>query len=139
MWIPCNPNPKRKEVPDCVIRAVAIALKKSWYEVYDALCLLGREEADVPNDGPVWGLFLRRMGFRPFLLPESCPSCVTVRAFCDMFPMGTYIIGTGSHAVTVIGGDYYDSWDSGDEVPSFFWEKPLRKREDEQWLMLTDR
>jgi len=37
-----------------------------------------------------------------------------------MFPKGTYIIGTGSHAVAIINGDYYDSWDSGDEIPSFF-------------------
>ena len=32
-----------------------------------------------------------------------------------------YLIGTGSHAVAVIDGDYYDSWDSGNEIPAYFW------------------
>ena len=31
------------------------------------------------------------------------------------------IIGTGKHAVAIIDGNYYDSWDSGNEIPSFFW------------------
>jgi hypothetical protein len=38
-----------------------------------------------------------------------------------MFPKGAYIIGTGSHAVCVLDGDYFDSWDSGDQIASYFW------------------
>ena len=121
MWIHCNPNPKYKEVPDCVVRAICIALNKRWIEVYDDLCALGREEANMPSADAVWGKYLHQCGFRPFLLPEACPECVTIGLFCMMYPQGTYIIGTGSHAVAVIDGDYYDSWDSGEQVPSFFW------------------
>ena len=121
MYIRANPNPKGKEAPDCVIRALAIALGRSWYEVYDELCVLGRRECNMPSADAVWGKFLYLMGFEPFLLLEACPRCVTVEAFARMFPRGVYIIGTGSHAVAVIYGDYYDSWDSGEEVPSFFW------------------
>ena len=75
----------------------------------------------MPNSNYVWGLDLKSKGGTQFLLPESCPSCITVRAFCEKFPDGIYVIGTGNHAVAVIDGDYYDSWDSGDEVPSYFW------------------
>jgi hypothetical protein len=82
---------------------------------------LGETECELPNTNNVWGMYLSRMGMEQFLLPESCPKCVTVRAFCKRFPTGTYVIGTGGHAVTVIDGDYYDSWDSGSEVPSYFW------------------
>ena len=121
MWIKCNPNPLRKEVPDCVVRAICIATNRPWMDIYDRLCETGREECNMPSADSVWGKFLYRMGFTPFLLPESCPECVTIRMFCAMYPMGTYIIGTGSHAVAVIDGHYYDSWDSGDQVPSFFW------------------
>lgn len=121
MWINCNPNPKRKHVPDCVIRALVIALNKSWYDVHDELCALSREECSVTCDDDVWGKYLYQMGFVPFLLPETCPSCITIKRFCIMYPRGIYIIGTGNHAVAVIDGDYYDSWDSGDEIPSFFW------------------
>ena len=121
MWMRTNPNPAHKEVPDCVIRAISIALNKRWIEVYDDLCALGRVEFNMPSADAVWGKYLYEMGFEPFLLPKSCPQCVTIDAFCHIFPRGTYIIGTGSHAVAVIDGDYYDSWDSGNEIPSFFW------------------
>ena len=122
MWMRCNPNPAHKNVPDCVIRAVCIALNMRWLDVFDDLSAVARSEFSVTVDDDVWGKYLYRIGFEPFLLPESCPRCVTVRAFTRYFPRGTYIIGTGTHAVAVVDGDYYDSWDCGNMVPSFFWK-----------------
>lgn len=121
MWIRCNPNPLGKSTGDCVVRAVAVATGQSWRRVYRDLCRLGESECEMPSNNALWGLYLRDMGFRQFLLPESCPRCVTVRAFSKQFPEGTYVIGTGGHAVAVIDGDWYDNWDSGNEVPSYFW------------------
>lgn len=121
MWIRTNLNPSHKEVGDCVIRAIAIALNRSWESVYDDLYRLGRREHDMMSSNEIWGLYLYQHGFEPFLLPEACPKCVTVREFAKRFPRGTYIIGTGTHAVAVVDGDYYDSWDSGNTVPAYFW------------------
>ena len=121
MWIFSNPNPLRKHVPDCVIRAVSIALNESWYKIYDELTDVGRRDANMPSADTVWGHYLYSKGFEPFLLPSACPKCTTINEFTKMYPKGTYIIGTGTHAVAVIDGDYYDSWDSGEEIPSFFW------------------
>jgi len=121
MWIRCNPNPLGKQTSDCVVRAIAIATEQSWKRTYRELCALGEIEAELPNSNHVWGLYLKEHGAKQFLLPESCPSCITVRAFCERFPEGVYVIGTGSHAVAVLDGDYYDAWDSGNEVPSYFW------------------
>jgi hypothetical protein len=121
MWIRCNPNPLGKQTSDCVVRAIAIATEQSWKRTYRELCDLGEIEAEMPNTNYVWGLDLRDKGASQFLLPESCPMCITVRAFCAKYPEGIYVIGTGTHAVAVIDGDYYDSWDSGNEVPSYFW------------------
>lgn len=121
MWIRTNPNPMHKEVPDCVIRALCIALNRRWIDIYDDLCKLGRKEFNMPSADAVWGRYLYEQGFKPFQLPESCPRCTTIATFCRMYTRGVYIIGTGSHAVAVIDGDYYDSWDSGNEIPSFFW------------------
>ena len=53
MWIKCNPNPMHKEVPDCVVRAIAIALNRTWTDVYDDLCLVGRIECNMPSADPV--------------------------------------------------------------------------------------
>lgn len=122
MWIYTNPNPKGKHVPDCVIRAISIAYRMDWYLVYDNICAVGRMDCNMPSADSVWGHYLKLQGASPFILPESCPECITVKAFCDIYPKGRYIIGTGSHAVAIIDGNYYDSWDSGDEMPSFFWK-----------------
>lgn len=130
MWIRCNPNPKGKLVGDCVIRAVSIATGNTWCRVYDEIYQVGREECDMMSSDAVWGLYLYRIGFEPFLLPEACPKCTTVREFAKRFPEGTYIIGTGGHAVCVRDGDWYDTWNSADMVPSFFWED----RRDERGL-----
>lgn len=124
MWIRMNPNPEGRIVPDCVIRAISIATGKEWLEVSDELYYnFARRGYSVTCDDAIWGRYLYEHGFKPFLLPASCPRCTTVRDFCLYFPHGTYIIGTGGHAVAVINGNYYDTWDCGDEVPSFFWWK----------------
>lgn len=120
MWIRVNANPEQKDVGDCVIRAIAIATGNDWETVYDALYRYGRFSHDLPNSNEVWGRLLYDMGFDPFILPDVCPECVTVKAFANRFPRGTYIIGTGSHAVCVIDGNYYDTWDSGNVVPAYF-------------------
>ena len=75
----------------------------------------------VPDEQ--WEMYLKKNGFRKFLLPESCPECVTVREFAMRFPEGTYVIGTGSHAVCVIDSNWYDTWDSGDETPTYFFRR----------------
>ena len=121
MWIRCNPNPLGKTTGDCVVRAIAIATDQSWRRTYRQLCDLGEIHADMPSSNYIWGTYLRQRGARQFLLPESCPECITVRAFCERYPEGVYVIGTGDHAVAVIDGDWYDSWNSEDEIPTYFW------------------
>lgn len=122
MWVKCNPNPLGRQTGDCVVRAIAIATDSSWRDTYRELCRIGEREADLPNSNLVWHMMLRELGARQFLLPESCPDCITVRAFCERYQAGIYIIGTGEHAVCCIDGDYYDSFDSGSMTPSYFWK-----------------
>lgn len=121
MWIRCNPNPLGKQTSDCVVRAICIALEQSWKRTYRELCDLGEIEAELPNANSVWGLYLKQRGAEQFLLPESCPQCITVRAFCERYREGVYVVGTGTHAVACIDGNYMDSWDSGSESLSYFW------------------
>lgn len=121
MWIYANPNPEKKNVPDCVIRSICIALNKPWLEVSDELYNVARRDLSITSDDNVWGHYLYTLGFTPFLIPKACPQCITVNEFTKMYPKGIYIIGTGSHAVAVIDGNYYDTWDSGDQIPTFFW------------------
>ena len=118
-----NPNPMNKRVGDCVIRAVSKALDWDWNDTYTALCLQGYVMSDLPSSNQIWGAFLRKQGFLRNVIPNECPDCYTVEDFCKDHPIGVYVLGTGSHAVAVVDGFYYDAWESGREQPIYYYEK----------------
>lgn len=121
MWIEFNNNPVGRRVGDCSVRAVSKALGMSWEAAYVALVMNGLQMGDMPSSDGVWGATLRQNGFSRKSIPATCPDCYDIKEFCKEFPIGTYVVGTGGHVVTVVNGDYFDSWDSGDEVPQFYW------------------
>lgn len=121
MYVFYNPNPASKDVGDCVIRAISIVLGLSWDYVYIGLSMLGYEMRDMPSANRVWGEYLRRNKFKKRILPDTCPNCYTVRDFCADHPDGIYVLATGSHVVAVVRGSYFDSWDSGNEVPTYYY------------------
>ena len=122
-WIYFNPNPKNQQVGDCPVRAIAKALNMTWEEAYTALCVEGMRLGDMPSADRVWGAFLRRHGFSRRAVPDTCPDCYTVAAFCREHPEGTFILTPHAHVLTVIDGDWYDSWDSGNAVPTNYWRR----------------
>ena len=126
MWIYANPNPCRKEEPDCVVRAISIAEEKTWDEVHWDLCVMSHEHCTMPSANWLWEKYLTDNGYEKFLLPENCPQCVTVGEFAKQYPHGTYIIGTGHHAVCVRDGNWMDLFDSRDETPTYFFRKKER-------------
>lgn len=123
MWIRANPNPCRQEEPDCVVRAISIAMDQSWNKTHWDLCMMSHYKCTMPSVNWLWGLYLTKHGFERFMLPDECPECISVMEFARRYPMGTYVIGTGSHAVCVIDGNWYDAWDSGEETPTYFYRK----------------
>lgn len=119
MYVKYNPNPQRNSVGDCVIRAICRATGDDWYHIYIQLALEGFLMCDMPSANAVWGSFLKRKGFRKIMIPDD----ITVEEFCQGHPHGAYILGTGSHALAVVDGAYYDSWESGDEMPIYYFCK----------------
>lgn len=118
-----NPNPLRKRVDDCTVRAMCAALGISWEKAYMDLCTKGLTMADMPNANSVWGSYLRDNGFVRKSIPDTCPDCYRIVDFCNDHPEGLFVAGAGTHVLTVIDGQYMDSWDSGDEVLVNFWHK----------------
>ena len=118
-----NPNPAGKLVGDCVIRAIVKATGQTWEKVFDDLCNKGYMLRDMPSSNHVWASYLKDIGFHRYIIPDTCPDCYTVRDFSIDHPYGVYILGTGTHAICVKDGTYFDSWDSGDEVPIYYFER----------------
>lgn len=119
-YIYYNPNPKGKKTTDCVIRAICKITGLDWESVYLELSAIALTEFEMPSSNYIWEKYLRSLGFSKTLLPITCPDCYTVRELAIDHPTGKYFACTGSHVVAVVNGDYYDAWDSGDEVVSYY-------------------
>ena len=119
-----NPNPLGKSVGDCVIRAISKLFETDWDTTYAAISLQGYKMKDMPSSNAVWGEYLMEHGFEPEM--TGCqffnPPC-TVRSFAESHDIGRFLLFIGKHVVAVVNGDYYDTWDSGNEVPTFYWRE----------------
>jgi hypothetical protein len=118
-----NPNPLGLSVGDCTIRAISRATNQSWEQTYDSIAQLGFQMCDMPSSNRVWSEYLKLNGFKKFQIPDTCPDCYTIRLFCRDNPIGTYVVGTGEHVVCIHNGNYFDSWDSGNEIPIYYFKK----------------
>jgi hypothetical protein len=123
MYVYFMNNPVGARVGDCAVRAISKVLNISWEEAYAKLCVNGYKMGDMPSSNNVIASVLRMNGFHRQNLPDFCPDCYTVSQFAQDNPVGKYVLGTGSHVVALINGDWFDSWNSADEVPQYFWTK----------------
>lgn len=123
MYVNYNSNPHGNRVGDCVIRAISTALNEEWEDVYMDIADRGLMMGDMPSSNHVWGSYLIDNGFVREVIPHTCPDCYTAREFCMDHPDGTFVLGTGTHAICVKDGNYFDTFDSGDEVPVFYFRK----------------
>ena len=123
MWIKYNPNPVGRSVGDCSIRAIAKALGISWEQAYLMIAINGFAMGDMPSSNSVWGAVLRQNGFQRRSIESTCPDCYNAEDFCKDHPKGVFVLGFGNHVATVVDGNLYDSWDSGQEIPQYYWFK----------------
>ena len=114
-----NPNPSKRNVGDCTVRAISKALGQDWYRTYLGLCIEGAVRSDMPSANATWGAYLRRHGFRRDMAPED----MTVAEFAMGHPHGTYILALSGHVVCLQDGVVYDTWHSENETVLYFWQK----------------
>lgn len=127
VWIRNNQNPEDIRTSDCVYRAIAMLERKPWEEIYMDLSVQGLMMHRPPIENSVWGAYLKKKGYKQKLLPDTCPDCYTIADFCKDYPHGEYLLATGTHVVCVIDGNHYDTWDSSQEIPIFYWEKEKKE------------
>ena len=120
-WKPFQNNPAGRNVGDCSVRAVSVALGVDWETAFAMIAANAFQMGDVISANSSWGSVLRQHGFKRYVIPNSCPDCFTIEDFANDHPEGVYVVGTGNHVVTVKDGLIYDSWDSSNEIPIYYW------------------
>ena len=94
-----------------------------WYDTFIDICAQGMEMSDMPDSNRVWMAYLKDIGYKLTLLPSACSECYAIIDFCKEHPKGRFLVATGSHIVAVVDGNYYDTWDSGIEIPIYYFVK----------------
>lgn len=116
-----NPNPDAKSVGDCSVRAVAMATGQSWDAAFAGIVEQAYAMKDMPSSDAVWGAYLRRMGFKRYAVSNACPDCYTAGEFAAEHPRGVYVLAFGGHVATIRDGYLYDSWDSSNLIPLYYY------------------
>ena len=123
MWVNHNENPIARRTIDCTVRAIATAMQQDWDTTFVGLTEKAFDLKDMPTANHVWGAYLKSKGWHREIIPNECPDCYTVEEFCQDHPQGPYILAIDGHVVCAVDGDYLDTWDSGEEIPMYYWKK----------------
>lgn len=123
-----QPNEKdlKDKYGDCTIRAISKALNCSWLEAYD-VCVPFEREEQCPISCMTLDLYKKVFGSLGFeyhsITVKKGSKRPTVESFSKEHKKGTYICRVANHFVTVVDGDYFDTWDSGDCCLYGYYEK----------------
>ena len=118
-----NANPMKKETGDCVIRAMAVAFDKTWFEIYDELSILARKLATVIDDDDCW---------KEYLANHNMQEIHTIRnrkhvwkdgnEFALAHKEGRYILEIANHLSVLVDGVIYDIWDCSSKFVYKAWQ-----------------
>lgn len=122
-WILYNPNPTTDKANDCSIRAYCAAEDLEWDDAYDTACQYGKSNNLMPNDNANCKNILEAEYGYTFVKLSKEEKGITVKEFAIKHSEGTYVLSVPSHLVTVINGEYYDTWDSGDKKVKAYYKK----------------
>ena len=122
-----NANARGNSVGDCVKRSMSYAFDMSYNDISKLLLAKMKEKrCSQWNILPVFRPVIEELGGRN--VTDQCVSSpITLDEFADNHTTGTYILlvgdkpGSTSHAVCIVDGKVYDSWDSRDKYVTTVW------------------
>ena len=108
---------------DCSVRAVSKAVGKTWYQVYDKLCEIGRKMQMMPSEREVVGQYLESEGF--VWVSDKVSKGSTRKKVFEFAKDNTKpaVMSLSGHYCASLGGKYYDIWDCGRYSVYGYWIK----------------
>lgn len=124
-----NANPLGKFTDDCVIRALSIALDKTWDTVFLELNQLAFEKKIVFGDERVYSIYLANNGwFKQKQPTHDNGKKYKICEFLESFH-GTAVIHAGNcHMSFVSEGHLYDIFNCEDRIIGCYWVKSCSER-----------
>ena len=112
-----NANPIGRRVNDCTVRAISLAINKTWDETYDILSGYAKEQAIMMDEVEYIDDFLKEH----FEKLCGCKGNVklTVGQFIKNHPYGTFLITMRGHITCCKDGCIYDTFNPSDR---FIWD-----------------
>ena len=121
-----NANFKNKKTTDCVVRAISVALNKSWEDTFKELSAYTLETGYMWNDSGACGFkkFLKLKGYDKQKMPRRKDNTrYTVKEFIEELANknSIYIISVAGHLTVVKNLTLIDIWDCSDKSVGNYW------------------
>ena len=97
---------KGKRTGDCVIRAISIAEKKRYKDIFEELTTMGLAVGRFANDDKVWQSYLKQQGWIEVKYGRGA------RLLREHNLLGRNIAVINRHITAVINSTFYDTWDT---------------------------
>ena len=121
-----NANFKNKKTTDCVVRAISVALNKSWEDTFKELSAYTLETGYMWNDNGACGFkkFLKLKGYDKQKMPRRKDNTrYTVKEFIEELANknSIYIISVAGHLTVVKNLTLIDIWDCSNKSVGNYW------------------
>lgn len=119
-----NANSNNKNVGDCVKRSLSVAYSEDYNDVSKELNKIKRSLGYQQFN--IYPVFSKYLSLRGDSFVKNSDAELTVQEFSEQYSSGVYLIlcgkefGKTSHMVAIVDGNYYDSWDSSEQIVSYY-------------------
>lgn len=124
-YINFNANPKNRKTGDCVIRAISLALNKSWADTYREMTEHCIPKGYMLNYKDGYKSYLKKLGYEMLKMPKRFDNTrYTVKEFADELAEenSIYILSIANHVTVIKNKDLYDIWDCSKKSVGNYWK-----------------